>query len=128
MPKFGMGRRLGMRGMFGTGQWIEGYILLILSKTPTHGYDITKTLADFGVKFGGVSQMGMLYRILRQMEEMDLVASEWETHGGGSPKRVYSLTDSGQEYLKVYVENLKDLKTRIDEFLNEYSKTKNRSE
>ncbi len=104
----------------GYGRWLEGYILLILSKGPSYGYDITRSMEEYEIEFAGIGQMGTLYRILRQMEESGLVSSMWDTAGRGAPRRVYSITALGEEYLESYVNELEKLKGRIEDFILSY--------
>ncbi len=105
-----------------SGQWLEGYVLLLLSREPAHGYDLTKSLGEFDVEFNGIGQMGTLYRILRQMEAKKIVVSEWDTTGVGAPRRVYKITAEGKNYLHLYVRDLKDTRARINKFIEMYSK------
>ena len=120
MPRRRFGRGFGSGRAMGSGRWLEGYILLILSKEPTHGYDITRSMEEYDIEFAGIGQMGTLYRILRQMEEEGLVSSTWNTAGRGAPRRVYSITPLGEEYLESYVNQLKELKERIENFIDSY--------
>lgn len=115
-----MGRGFGMGGILGSGQWLEGYILLLLLKGPSHGYDLTRAMGSFDVEFMGIGQMGTLYRILRQMEDKGWVISEWNTVGSGAPRRIYKITDEGREYLNTYVKHLKSMKNRIKNFIEAY--------
>ncbi len=117
-----MGRGFGMGGVLGSGQWLEGYILLLLLKSPSYGYDLTRAMGDFNVEFVGIGQMGTLYRILRQMEDKGWVASEWSTVGSGAPRRIYKITDDGRKYLDIYVEHLKSMENRIEDFIGAYEK------
>lgn len=124
MPRsrHGMGRWCERDREIKTSQWIEGYVLLLLSKGPAHGYDLTKSLGEFDVEFSGIGQMGTLYRLLRQMEAKGIVISKWNTTGVGAPRRVYSITSEGEIYLRQYVEHLKDVRRRINKFIETYSK------
>jgi hypothetical protein len=42
---------------------------------------------------------GTLYRTLRQTEKEGLCKSEWETSESGPARRMYSITEAGEEYL-----------------------------
>ncbi len=116
-------RRQGMGRALGSGKWLEGYVLLLLSKNPSHGYDLTHSMQDFDVNFSGIGQMGTLYRLLRQMEDEGLVVSTWHTQSKGAARRVYKITALGEDYLQNYVKQLKELKKRIDEFIDFYDKS-----
>ncbi len=116
------GQGLGRGRNIGSGRWLEGYILLLLMKNPSHGYDLTHSMMDFNVEFSGIGQMGTLYRILRQMEENGLVTSKWYTEGKGAARRIYQITSLGKDYLKDYIDQLKSMKEQIDEFISFYEK------
>ncbi len=123
VPRRRMGRGFGMGGIPGSGQWLEGYILLLLLRGPSHGYDLTRAMGDFNVEFIGIGQMGTLYRILRQMEDKGWLISEWNTVGNGAPRRIYKITDDGRKHLNVYVDHLKNMKNRIKDFVEAYEKS-----
>ncbi len=117
------GQGLGMGRNMGSGKWLEGYILLLLSRGPSHGYDLTHSMLEFNVEFSGIGQMGTLYRLLRQMEESGLVVSSWNTEGKGAPRRIYRITRLGEEHLRNYVKQLKNMRERIDEFISCYEES-----
>jgi PadR family transcriptional regulator, regulatory protein PadR len=67
--------------------FILPFILLLLSRMSHHGYELNQKLQAFG--FHTLDQ-GNLYRLLRQLENDNLVQSEWHTNGSGPAKRCYS--------------------------------------
>ena len=62
-----------------------------------------------------------MYRTLRGMETQGWVTSTWdEEQTQGPPRRVYCLTESGDEILAAWIQDLKESKSRIDNLLNAY--------
>lgn len=92
-------------------------ILLSLRDWSLHGYKIIQELARFG--FTSIDQ-GNLYRTLRQLEKDDLVKSEWDTSQGGPAKRIYSITEAGEAYLKTCTEALEQYQSIINRFFTIY--------
>lgn len=83
-----------------------------------HGYKLIQQLNHFG--FFSVDQ-GNVYRVLRQMEKDNLLESEWDTTSGGPAKRLYSLTDAGEQYLDLWANSLEHYQTMLDGFFKMYS-------
>ena len=50
------------------------------------------------IGFSSVDQ-GNVYRTLRKLEKENLISSTWDTSDGGPAKRIYSLTEYGEQYL-----------------------------
>ncbi len=95
-------------------------LLLLMHEGPAHGYDLLERLKEFDISEIDPS---IIYRILRGMEEDGLVTSVWEEKASqGPPRRVYSLTDSGDEALQSYLEELKQTRDRIDRLIQQYEK------
>ena len=83
-------------------------ILAVLAKSdkPMHGYLIIQEIAA-GPMFGGnAPDPTGVYRILKQMENNDLVNSAWDTSESGPAKRCYELTDEGRACLRRWIDSL----------------------
>ncbi|WP_288008225.1 poly-beta-hydroxybutyrate-responsive repressor [Kyrpidia sp.] len=108
------------RGLLGKApkNFLLPYILLILREVPVHGYELVQKLAVFG--FQDVDR-GNVYRILRQLEKDHYVQSEWNTKTAGPAKRLYSLTDAGEAYLRLYAAELERYQSMLDQFFRTYS-------
>ncbi|MCD6238479.1 MAG: PadR family transcriptional regulator [Thermotoga sp.] len=89
---------------FRTGNTLVAALLYLLLKKPAHGYSLVDELRDLGIDPAFVSY-GVAYRLLRDMEVRGLISSKWEIEGSGPPRRIYSITNSGREYLKNWVNN-----------------------
>jgi PadR family transcriptional regulator PadR len=94
-------------------------VLLLLREVSNHGYQIIQDLVEFG--FSSIDP-GYVYRILRQLENEKLVQSHWEVSSGGPPKRMYSITASGTEYLKMWSRTLEKYQYTLDRFFTMYEK------
>lgn len=93
-------------------------LLLYLRNWNAHGYELMQKLTQFGLH--SIDQ-GNLYRILRQLEKDDLVSSQWDTTSKGPAKRIYSITDAGEEYLKVWANSLDSYQKMLTQFFNLYN-------
>jgi poly-beta-hydroxybutyrate-responsive repressor len=71
----------------------------------------------------GLSMMnpGTFYRTLRQMEKEGVVSSRWDTSDSGPAKRIYSITDAGEAYLKFWAESLDYYQKMMNTFFNLYT-------
>ena len=92
-------------------------LLLSLRNWNLHGYKLIQELTRFG--FSTVDQ-GNVYRTLRQLEKDDMVKSEWDTTTGGPAKRIYSITDAGEAYLKTCSDALEQYQSIINQFFTLY--------
>ncbi|BAU27333.1 PadR family transcriptional regulator [Aneurinibacillus soli] len=94
-------------------------VLLLLRNVNAHGYQIIQDLVKFG--FSALDH-GHVYRILRQLENDRLVESRWEVSSGGPPRRMYSLTEAGTEYLDMWSEALERYQYTLDRFFSMYER------
>ena len=77
-------------------------ILQFLNNQPMHGYQvITKIRKNFGVYFGPST----IYPLLGTLEKKGLVKSEWNMNFE-RPRKIYSLTNDGQNMLNFTEESL----------------------
>jgi len=83
-----------------------------------HGYDLIQKLQNFGFR---TLDQGNLYRLLRKLEQEDLVCSEWDVTGSGPAKRKYSITEAGFNYLKFHANQLENYQSMLDQFFQMYS-------
>lgn len=77
---------------------LEGLVLHAIEREPSHGYGILK---DLEAAMGTEPSKNRVYRVLREMEEADLVASEEVTEASRT-RQVYSLTEAGTQRLESY--------------------------
>lgn len=84
---------------------VEPCLLILLSERSHHGYELIAALARFGLD-PALLDSGLIYRMLRQMEEAGWVTSAWDTGGAGPARRVYTLTEAGRTALAAWREEL----------------------
>ena len=107
--------------------WLTPVALVILHEERSYGYELMERLAtDF--EFEQINA-GTLYRTLRQMEKEGLSESEWETSEGGGPaRRMYYITEAGEEYLEAWFQACKEYRRVMDALSRSYmSRTPRRS-
>lgn len=117
-----------MRG--GRGQWrqdgcsrrvvriLKPTLLLLLHHRPYHGYTLIDQLEAYGLDNVNTS---VVYRALRDMEEKRWVASSWEEEKTkGPPRRVYRLTQLGDEVLQHWTDDLRETRDMIDHILQNH--------
>ncbi|HXO63425.1 MAG TPA: PadR family transcriptional regulator [Steroidobacteraceae bacterium] len=112
-PSYFMGHRHGRRfGIFGAGFGggmggrafsagrrlasgdLQLVLLALLAERPSHGYELIKALEERSGGFYSPSP-GMIYPALTWLEEMGYASVAAE-----GAKKLYSITDTGREYLK----------------------------
>ncbi len=98
--------------------FLTPWVLLVLKQWKLHGYLILQQLGNMG--FPDVDH-ATLYRELRRLERDGYVDSEWETTGSGPARRVYSITDSGEEMLQGWSDVVSGYQRMIDGFFDLYS-------
>jgi len=99
--------------------WLVPAVLLLLRDVSSYGYDLMKALTRFGF---AMMNPGPLYRMLRQMEKDGLVRSSWDTTGQGPARRLYSLTEAGEAYLRQWAGSLGKYRRMMDLFFRLYTR------
>lgn len=98
--------------------WLPPYLLLMLKQWNAHGYELMQKLMLFG--FGAVDQ-ATVYRTLRQLEKDGLVTSHWETAVKGPAKRLYALTEAGEQFLQGCAISMQQYRKMLDQFFQMYT-------
>ncbi len=93
-------------------------ILLLLREQESHGYELMSRLAELGVEVPPTT--GGLYRSLRTMAEEGLVSSNWSTPERGPARRVYTITEAGEQHLEASMPSLASLLRTVRGMLNRY--------
>lgn len=93
-------------------------ILLHLREFNAYGYELMEKLTSFGIDS---LDRGNFYRILRQLEKDELVTSEWNTDENGPAKRVYAITEEGQQYLDLWAGSFDEYQKLITNFFKLYN-------
>jgi PadR family transcriptional regulator PadR len=80
---------------------------------PMYGYQIAK-LIGAGEADVPIVKQGALYPVLRSLEKSGLLSSQVEPSISGPPRRYYSITESGRETHRQWVNIWDQTKTFVD--------------
>ena len=94
------------------------WVLLVLKQWNLHGYLIMQHLSQMG--FPAVDH-ATLYKELRRLESDGYVESEWQTDGSGPAKRVYKITEAGEELLLGWTDVVSGYQRMINGFFDMYA-------
>ena len=95
-------------------------ILLLLSEEPRHGYSLAKGL--HALQLGRVDRPSV-YRALAQLESDGLVGSVSQVPRVAQGRRVYSLTEQGEQALRHWMGVVKQERDGLDRVLRRYVAT-----
>ena len=99
--------------------WLVPVILLLLKQWNSYGYELMEKMSAFGVE---AINPGAFYRTLRQMEKDGVVSSSWSTSEAGPARRMYSITEAGEAYLKFWAESLDQYQKIMSRFFHLYTR------
>jgi poly-beta-hydroxybutyrate-responsive repressor len=97
--------------------FLRSCLLLLIAEKPSYGYDIQEGLKELGMKS---ADPGGLYRALRALEKDGLVSSTWDQSEVGPPRRVYSLTDDGMDWLHAWAGAHNETRRILGSFVDRY--------
>ena len=92
-------------------------LLLLLAETAAHGYELIDRLRPFGFD---IADPAGIYKTLRQMEQDELVTSQWQVSNRGPARRVYSLTSDGRDLLDAWARTLDDNRRILTSYLERF--------
>lgn len=93
--------------------------MLLLHHGESYGYELVEGIKQFG--FEQVpADLSTVYRVLRSLEDQGLVASRWDTEGTGPARRLYRITDEGDQFLAWWVEDQRETDRMLHYFLTAY--------
>ena len=93
-------------------------ILVCLARRPAHGYAILQQLAEMKMFADDQPDHAGVYRMLKQMESLGYVQSQWDTQVGPA-RRVFSLTATGMACLRRWLETLQRYREALDGLLDQ---------
>ena len=100
--------------------FLQPCLLVMLHRGEDHGYNLLNGLDEFGFN-PGQKDPSLIYRALREMEEISLVTSEWDQDSSlGPQRRVYRITQDGRDYLARWISDLRRTRLEIDELIKKY--------
>jgi len=111
-----------------TQNWIKvaqtGYIrmgiIILLSKKPSHGYEIMKEIEN-RTKGLWAPTPGGVYPILRDLEKSGYIKGEWHTHKNRQLK-IYKITPSGEIILKQAIIKQSEIFTNMSNLFTEFAR------
>ena len=116
MPR-GRGRGRRRRVM----SFLQPCLLVMLHRGEAHGYSLLNELGEFGFNLDRLDP-SLVYRALRDMEAASLVTSEWGDESLGPQRRVYRITEEGEQALAQWVADLRRTRQEIDHLLAAYER------
>ncbi len=105
-------------------------VLVLLKEETSYGYELMERMEEeFG--FERINP-GSVYRVLRRMENEGLCTSVWDAvrdqeGGGGPPRRMYAITDSGEAYLEAWAKACEEYHKLMSQFSQVYKSRPPRS-
>ena len=100
--------------------YLMAWLLVMLKDLNLHGYEIMKALKE---NFAVVSDPGTVSRALRQLERDGYISSWWDPKEQGPARRIYTLTETGSDALKMWSAALEQYRTNLDAFFSLYTGT-----
>lgn len=98
--------------------WLQPVLLLMLREWSSYGYELMEKMTAFGL---AAMNPGTVYRTLRQMEKDGIISSNWDTSTAGPARRVYSITEAGETYLKYWADSLDHYQKMMNTFFQMYT-------
>lgn len=109
-----------VRRRYQTGKHLEAFLLLLVAERPDHGGSLLTRLREI-VPDAFTIDSGQTYRVLRDLERQGALASTWsEQADGGTPLRLYRLTDRGLVRLRAWHDDIEARHASLATFLRRY--------
>lgn len=104
-----------------TGKTLERLVrpaaLLVLAQGDLYGYRLVQRLAEMPTFAGRQPNTAGVYRCLKSMAEEGLISAAWELSEAGPAKRMYHLTEQGEECLGAWMATLSLYREAVDGLL-----------
>ena len=102
------------------GSLLEPALLVLLSKQPSHGYTLLSELSTLNM---ATIHPSVVYRTLREMENLGWISSDWDSElTQGPPRRNYHLTTQGEIALQSWKRELEKTNEIILKLLEKMQK------
>ena len=103
---------------------LEPALLILLKEQSRHGYTLLTDLEALGIN---AVHPSVVYRILREMESLDWIKSDWDTdQTQGPPRRIYQMTAYGDEILHNWQHELEKTRDLVGQLLHRLSNLERR--
>lgn len=93
---------------------LELCVLLLISNKDQYGYELAQNISS---KIEVAE--GTLYPLLRRLTKDDYVTTYLAESSEGPPRKYYSLTNKGLNYMKLLVEEWRQFSDAVNEFIVE---------
>ncbi len=90
---------------------LELCVLSIVSKEEMYPSDIIKKLKESKL----IVVEGTLYPLLNRLKNAELLTYNWQESNAGPPRKYYSITKTGSEFLKSLLQTWKELNHAVQE-------------
>ena len=102
-------------------------LLLLLAEGDSHGYELIDQLDQIGFDAGSLDS-SIIYRDLRDMEDMALIQSTWDDDSKGPKRRVYQINPEGLDRLREWLDSLDHVRDQIEFMQKRYQVLANQEE
>lgn len=102
-------------------------LLILLAEGDSHGYDLMDQLDQLGFDTEYLDS-SIIYRDLRDMEDMGLIHSTWDDDSKGPRRRVYQVNELGMSRLEGWLDGLSQVRNQIDILQERYQVLRKRGE
>lgn len=99
--------------------FLQPCLLLLLREGEAHGYALASELDRFGFDPERLDP-SLVYRALREMEQVAWIDSRWEDESQGPRRRVYRLAEAGLDQLSTWIEELRRTRDEIERLLTAF--------
>jgi len=106
-------KRRGMR------VFLRPSLLLMLLEGEAHGYNLYDQLPTYGFNCDRLDS-SLVYRHLRDMEDLGLIESHWDEDSMGPRRRVYRILPAGIQCLADWMDELGDIRDQVSDLLRVY--------
>ncbi len=114
--ELGIGRNRRHLGIMG---FLRPALLFLLTRENSHGYSLLEGVKEFGFNSDQIDP-SLVYRILRNMEEIGWVSSHIGEESLGPQRRVYQILPEGKTRLAELIDGLRQRRDEINNLLKAY--------
>ena len=101
---------------------LQAAMILSLGEGPKHGYDLLRVL-ESRLPDEMLPDRGVVYRMLRELEQGGYTTSHLEPGQGGPARKVYTITQTGVSLLKEWSEIIRRRAETLQGFLKDYERS-----
>ena len=96
---------------------LEFCILLMIRRQPTYGYEIISALEQYSIL---AAKENTIYPLLRRLQKEEFIVASWqEGIEGLPPRKYYSITQKGLEYIAAMSQEWDNLLAAVAEMKGE---------